>query len=207
VEQRKCPTLRTGFLLSLVALLFSFPSSAQHQLSTATGDWSQDSAIKTEARIVGQRYCEGDADLFTVALDFEIEVSNNSKDTLILRSDMVQSSIRIAPDLEAARRGIYMYESSAGTSVWSGDHKFPPVREIRILPGRSARLRIGGGVLAKYKPDFSYPKTVPPGRYALQLLLRPEKEFPRLNHPELKSLTVDPIAFEIKEDPHPTQCR
>jgi hypothetical protein len=207
VERRKCPTLRAAFLLSFVALLVGFPSSAQQQLSTATGDWSQNSAIKTQARIVRQRYCEGDADLFTVALDFEIEVSNNSKDTLFLRSDMVQSSTRIGPDLEAARRGSYAYESGAGTPVWSGDHKFPPVREIRILPGRSASLRIGGGVLARYKPDFSYPRTVPPGRYALQLLLRPEKEFPRLNHPELKSLTVDPIAFEIKEDPHPTQCR
>lgn len=190
-----------------MALLFSVPSSARQQLSTATGDWSQDNAIKTEARIVGQRYCEGDADLFTVALDFEIEVSNNSKNTLFLRSDMIQSSIRIAQDLETARRGSYMYESGAGTSVWYGDHKFPPVREIRILPGRSARIRIGGGVLARYKPDFPYPKAVPPGRYALQLLLRPEKEFPRLNHPELKSLTVDPIAFEIKEGPNPRQCR
>jgi hypothetical protein len=199
--------LKKYIIALILAAGIIFPSSAQQPLSTATGDWNHDSAIKSDARIIGQRYCEGDAELFTVALDFEIEVSNNSKDTLFLRSDMVQSSIRIAPDIEAARRGNYIYESGGGTSVWSDDRKFPPVREIRILPGRSASLRIGGWVVARYKPDFSYPRTVPPGRYALQLLLRPQKEFPHFNHPELKSLTVDPIAFEIKDDPHPTQCR
>jgi hypothetical protein len=199
--------MRTALLSSLIAIFVSFPAPSLQRLPTSTVDWSQDSAIKAEARVLGQRYCGGDADLFTVALDLEIRVTNNSKGILYLRSDMVQSSIRVAPDLEAARRGSYMYESDSGMSVWSGDHKFPPVREVRILPGRTAIFRVGSAVIAKYNPDFSLPGTVPPGRYALQVLLRPEKEFPHFNHPELKSLTVDPMAFEIKEDPHPTRCR
>jgi hypothetical protein len=169
-------------------------------------DWSQDSAVKAEARVVGQRYCEGDADLFTVALDFEIQVTNKSKRTLYIRSDMVQAIIRVASDLEAATQGKYMYESGGGVKVWSADHKFPPVREIRILPGRSASFRVGGVVVARYKPDFLYPTTVPPGRYALQLLLQPEKDFPHFDHAELKSLVVNPVAFEVAEDPHPMQC-
>ena len=131
---------------------------------------------KLRLALLGNATARGMQIFFTVALDFEIEVSNNSKNTLFLRSDMIQSSPSVLlQDLETARRGSYMYESGAGTSVWYGDHKFPPVREIRILPGRSARIRIGGGVLARYKPDFPYPKAVPPGRYALQLLLRPKK--------------------------------
>jgi hypothetical protein len=207
LNTERCATMRTVLLPSLIAFILSFPSSTQQRLSTTTVDWTQDTTIKAAARVVGQRYCEGDADLFTVILDFEIQLFNTSKDTLFLRSDMVQRFIRVASDLEAARRGSYMYESGGGMSVWSGDHKFPPVREIRVLPGRSVSLRVGGWVVARYKSDFSYPGTVPPGRYALQLLLQPEKEFPRFDHPELKSLIVDPVAFEIKEDPHPTQCR
>jgi len=199
-------TMRTALLLLSIVLLFSFPSSARQRLATGTMEWSQDSAIKAEARVVGQRYCEGDADLFTVDLDLEIQVTNNSKRTLYIRSDMVQRFIRVASDLEAASQGRYMYESGGGVVVWSADQKFPPVREIRILPRRSAILRVGGGVIARYKPDFSYPSTVSPGRHALQLMLQPEKEFPRFAHAELNSLVVDPIAFEVKEDPHPVQC-
>lgn len=197
------------YLLSLITLIRSASLPAQSRLpsAAATVDWSQDSAVKAEARVVGQRYCEGDADLFTIALDFEIQVTNKSKRTLYFRSDMVQAFVRVASDLEAANQGKYMYESGSGIIVFSADHRFPPVREIRILPGRSASLKVGGGVVARYKPDFLFPNTVPPGRYALQLLLQPEKDFPHFHHTELKSLIVNPVAFEVAEDSHPTKCR
>jgi hypothetical protein len=193
-----------AFLLPLIALLVSPALPAQQRLPAAA--WTQDGTIKVETRVVRQSYCEGDVDLFSVVLDFEIQVTNNSKRALYMRSDMVQTFIRVASDLEAASQGNYLYESGGGTVVWSADQKFPPVREIRILPGRSTMLRVGGGLFARYKPDFSYPGTIPPARYALQLMLTPEKEFPRFSHAELKSLIVGPVAFEVKEDPHPVQC-
>jgi hypothetical protein len=199
--------MRCGLLPPMIALLLSLPSFAQQNPSAASADWSQDSAIKAEARVVSERYCEGDAGLFTVDLNFEIQISNNSKDTLFLRSDMVQSATRVAPDTEAARRGRYMYESGSGMSIWAADYKLPAVREIIILPGNSSNFLVDGGVVARYDPKFSSPKTVPPGRYAVQLLLRPEKEFPHFNHTELKSLAVDPVAIEIDEHPQVIRCR
>ena len=103
--------------------------------------------------------------LFSI-LKYKLQTIRNA---LYMRSDMVQTFIRVASDLEAASQGNYLYESGGGTVVWSADQKFPPVREIRILTGRSTMLRVGGGLFARYKPDFSYPGTIPPGRYAFEL--------------------------------------
>ena len=198
--------IRLSVILLAVGSL-TFVGEARAQLGVApTVNWNQDGAVKAEARTVGQRYCAGDADLFTVALNFRIRVTNNSKSPIYLRSDMAQAFVRVASDLEAARRGTYMYESGGGSTLFSADQKPPPVREIPILAGHSADLSIQGGVVARYKADFSFPTTVPPGRYALQLLLRPETDFPPLDHGTLKSITVNPVAFEITEDPHPTAC-
>jgi hypothetical protein len=193
--------------LSLIILTLSLSLHAQ-QPPTAAGnvDWSPDRDVKAEARIVGQRYCEGDADVFTDKLDLRVRVTNNSKRSLYLRSDMVPDFIRVSSSLEAARQGRYMYEFGGGVKVWSADQKFPPVRETRILPHHSVFLSVTGVVIARYRTDFSVPATVVPGRYALQLLLQPEKDFPHFDHAELKSLVVEPVAFAIGVDPHPTQC-
>ena len=145
-----------AFLLPLIALLVSPALPAQQRLPAAA--WTQDGAIKVETRVVRQSYCEGDVDLFSVVLDFEIQVTNNSKRALYMRSDMVQTFIRVASDLAAASQGNYLYESGGGTVVWSANHKFPPVREIRILPGRSTMLRVGGGLLARYNLTFRIPE-------------------------------------------------
>jgi hypothetical protein len=193
-----------AFLLPSIALLVNPALPAQPCLPAAA--WTQDGTIKVATRVVRESYCKGDVDLFGVVLDFEIQVTNNSKRALYMRSDMVQTFIRVASDLEAANQGNYLYESGGGTAVWSADQKFPPVREIRILPGRSTMLRVSGNLIARYKADFSSPGTIPPGRYALQLMLTPEKEFPHFSHSELKSLIIGPVAFEVKEDPHPLQC-
>jgi hypothetical protein len=192
------------YLLPVILLVSPLLIAQEH---LAAVDWNRDTGVGARARIIRQGYCQGDADLFTVALDFQVRITNNSERELYMRSDMVQASVRVAPDLEAASQGRYMYESGGGVSVWSADHKFPPVQEIRLVPRGSIDVRIEGGLVARYKPDYSYPKTVPPGRYALQLLLQPEKEFPRLTHATLKSITVDPIGFEIEKNPHPKRCR
>ncbi len=195
-----------ALLFPLVALAASPALPPEQRLPEAA--WKQDDALKTETHIVKQSYCEGDGvDIFAVNLDLEIQVTNNSERTIYIRSDMVQRFMRVATDLEAASQGMWMYESGGGMIVWDADHKFLPVQEIRILPGRSAILRVEGDVLARYKLDPPIPGTIPPGHYALQFMFQPEKGFPRFSHADLKSLVVGPIALEVREDVRSEQCR
>jgi hypothetical protein len=179
-------------------MLFSF---------TAALYGAQAPSTKAVAKVIGEKYCEGDSDLFTVRLDLDVRVTNDSGSTVYLRSDMIPYVTRVASDVEAAKRGDYIYEVSGASVLFGGDQKLPDVRELTVRPGQTVVSRVAGGLTARYKPDFRYPQSVASGHYALQFVFKPEKDFPKLAHQSLESLTTEPVAVEIPQNVHAVPCR
>src|SRR3989442_15684507 len=65
---------------------------------------------RTKTRIVGQKYCRGDADIFTVSLKLDVEVQNVSKRTVFLAPRMIPWIARVAASLQEARSEHFLYE-------------------------------------------------------------------------------------------------
>jgi len=165
--------------------------------------------VRSVVRIVGQKYCYGDADVFTVWLKLDVEIVNSSGTSYYLPPDLVPYVGRVAESVGAAERGKYINE-------WTGT-RYPTRprshnRPIQIRPGRSTVLHIDYGVPIRRRRDPAIPGTVPMGSYALQLVLRPEYTPSPLRSERDKgiwvtSLTTEPVSFQVAADSKPKQCK
>src|SRR6202051_1770684 len=95
-------------LIFLLCLLSSVSGVSAQQALDAKRD-----RVSGTARIVQQKYCSADADLFTVSLKIEIEVKNSSKTSLYLLWPMVPWVSKVASGVGEAESGHFLYEQTA----------------------------------------------------------------------------------------------
>lgn len=163
--------------------------------------------IRAEGMVRRQTYCYADADLFTASLKIDIKVTNPSSKVVYISSDLIPYVGRVAASVHKAQSGDYLYEL-----VWSHYlvDKMDPPGAIKIDPGKSVVLRSGYDVPARYREDAVLPKTVPPGSYALQLVLRPArvpaKQEQAPTQKVIESIATEPIRFEIPRHPPVVEC-
>jgi len=189
-----CPVL---FFFSLFGLVLGPSGQQRHRVGTGP--------IRAKAQVAEQKYCSGDADLFTVSLKLDVEVSNPARETIILAPTMIPWVARVAVTVKDAELGRFLYEI-----IWSHYPQSPTLGDrVSIDPGKTATLRTVYGLVAKYDPAFTYPKTLSTGSsYAIVLVLKPEttqpsqKAVPR----PVESVTTDPFLINVPRHPPMVDC-
>jgi hypothetical protein len=161
--------------------------------------------VRADVRLVGQQYCVGDNDHFVVSLTLKITVTNLSKQSFAIPSNLVPWVGRIASSSEDAHSGRYKYEVS-GSHYLVDSPSQPP--DLLVNPGKPVVLDSGYDVVARYRPTPEMSKTVA-GTYALQLVLRPEyRGFGDQVNPDVKeSITTEPFLFTVPPNPAVIECR
>lgn len=159
-------------------------------------------------QVVGQTYCFGDNDVFTVSLDLRIQVINSSRTALLLPSDMVPYTGRVAASTDSITAGHYIQEWTPSRYLTNSRTK---AHGIQVKPGHSFVLRLKYSVPGRYRATPSVPGTIPSGTYALQLVLHreglsPLRRQPRRSGSEVDSLTTVPVLFHIPQSVTATPC-
>lgn len=160
--------------------------------------------LKVKARIVSQKYCRGDKDLFTVWLKLDVEVYNLSERSADLEVPMVPWTGKIAANSNEAKSEHYLYEL-APTQL---SESLRPSQRLLVEPGKTAKLPIHYGLVARYDAKFNYPKSLPAGSYAVVLVLGPEMDQPRqTTKPRaLDRLTTEPFVVTVSQYPKVIDC-
>jgi hypothetical protein len=159
---------------------------------------------RVKTRVVGQKYCRGDADIFALSLKLDVEVHNISKRTVFLAPRMIPWIGRVAASPREAESGYFLYEVTQ--SHYPQDLK--PGERVRIDPGKSVILHTDYDLTVRHVASFSYPQSISAGSFALVLVLKPEIEYSgQLAAPQaIDSLTTDPIPFEVPKGPVVVDC-
>jgi hypothetical protein len=190
------PMRQLIFLFFIFSCVFSM--SAQQALDT------KPDPPTAKARILQQKYCRADADLFTVSLRIEIEVTNSSKTSLYLLWPMVPWVGKVASGVGDAESGHFLYEQTASHYLQE------PVRfdRLKIEPGKKVTVESGYDLVARHDPAFSLPKSISAGTYGLVLVLRPEEKPPsQMTGPEtIETITTDPFLLDVPTDPKLVDC-
>jgi hypothetical protein len=160
--------------------------------------------VRVRARIVEQKYCRADADLFTVSLKLDVEVFNSSKTSVGLPPNMIPWVARVAASAKDAESGHYLYEVTRSHYLLDSG----PAESLRIEPEKATTLHTGYDLVAKYDPAFAYPKTIAPGSYGIVLVLRPETDLPSQGRSAqaIDSLTTEPFMITVPQHPKVVDC-
>ncbi|HEY6769965.1 MAG TPA: hypothetical protein VI386_34940 [Candidatus Sulfotelmatobacter sp.] len=175
-----------------------FTASAQ-QAAEAKPD-----SVATRASILEEKYCRGDADVFTISLKLKIEVVNSTTSDVNLLWPMVPWVGKVASSAGDAESGHFLYEQTASYYLQGPIH----FDRMKIGPAKKATVPIGYYLIARRDPKFFLSKSVSAGRYALVLVLSPEEVPPsQLQGPEtLQSITTDPFLVDVPTDPKLVEC-
>jgi hypothetical protein len=157
--------------------------------------------VKGSIQVLEQKYCHSDDDTFVVSLKLKLIVRNTSKRVVFLSSDMAPFVGRVARSLRSAKAGKFEYESAWAGATASQDS----FKEVPIKPGRDGMLIIGYDLLARFKEEQDLPRTVAPGKYALQLVLHPKHQGDSAN--EIKTVVADPFVIDVPANVKPQHCK
>lgn len=114
------------------------------------------------AHIRGQTYCYGDADVFTVSLALDIEITNKSLVAIYVNElNLIPYVGRLAATLQDAQSGKYLFELT-GTHIYPSNYVFRN-RVVRVKPGESITIPSGYDILARYKTEARIGNTVSSG--------------------------------------------
>jgi hypothetical protein len=90
-----------------------------------------------KARVVEQKYCRGDADVFTVWFGLELEIENPSTTPVHLLWPMVSWVGKVASSVGNAEAGRFLYEQTA-TYYPQGQRRF---ERLKLEPSKKCRNR------------------------------------------------------------------
>jgi hypothetical protein len=170
---------------------------------------SSPQVLRVTGRVVGQSYCYGDAEVFTMPLSLDIRITNLSTKRYYVTSDFAPVAGRVATSLEEAQRGNYIVRFNP--TRYPKENESHPI--VSLAPGQSRVLHIRYPVVASFKASPSIPGTVPPGKYGLQLDLRSEDGFAEPSQDDdtkgrVVFLKTEPISFEIRPNvTNPPECK
>jgi|ERR1700680_1556430 len=162
------------------------------------------SGVTARARILQQKYCRADADIFTVSLKLRMEFVNSSNTSAYLLWPMIPWVAKIAAGFGDAESGHFLYEETGSHYVQD------PIRfeRLKIEPGKKVTVQSGYSLIARYDPAFSIAGTVSAGTYALVLVLGPEEQPPsQMQGPEtVRRITMDPFVISVPRHPKVVDC-
>jgi len=163
--------------------------------------------FRVETRLLGEVYCKGDADLYSVSFDVDVEIFNTSKVDIFLPKSMVPLGSKVADSIANAETEHYLFEES-GTSIFPGNYQHDEAL-VRIEPGKSMVIHTGYHLFARYNPSFSYPKSVAAGSYAIVLVLGPEMLTP--SEAQVRQIVVQlktkPFIVRVPDKPNVIDCK
>lgn len=185
-------------------VIFAFLWGLMLSLSGHQAQQHESNMVRAKARVVEQKYCRGDADLFTVSLRLKVEVFNSSETPVYLLWPMVPLVGKVASSVGDAEAGRFLYEQTASHYP----QEVTRFERLKIDPGKSVTVQTGYDLIARHDPAFSYPKSLFAGTYALVLVVRPEEEPPtQMEGPDtLKSITTEPFVVEVPTNPKLVRC-
>jgi hypothetical protein len=175
-----------------------FSASAQQTAEAKPG------SVAARASVLEQKYCRGDADVFSISLKLKIEFVNSSKSDVHLVWPMVPWVGKVASSVGEAESGHFLYEQTASHYPQVAIH----FDRMKIGSAKKATVPSEYYLIARRDPKFSLSKSVSAGRYALVLVLSPEEVPPsQLQGREtLQSITTDPFVVDVPTDPKLVEC-
>lgn len=152
---------------------------------------AQDQPLKAVPEVVGTRYCNGDAEVFSVWLKLRVKFVNRSKRAVILDKEIGKAWYRekVARTLEDLHAGKYEYNPNIDW-FFSDKDKLPdkpkaksPSPDFVILsPGQTFESEINTSVVAQYENPKDFAGSIRPGVHIFQM------ELSAWNHPDEASV-------------------
>jgi hypothetical protein len=160
--------------------------------------------VRVKARVVEQKYCRGDADVFTVSFGVEVDVENSSKTPVHLLWPLVPWVGKVASSIGDAEAGRFLFQQTASHYPQSQTR----FELLRLEPGKTVSKRSEYYLIARYDPAFSLSGSVSRGRYAVVLVLNLEEVPPaQMAGPDtLNSITTEPFVVEVPATPKLVSC-
>jgi hypothetical protein len=142
-------------------------------------------SLRAVPRLVSQRYCYGDAEVFSVLLKLNMRYENWSKEAAILDKEIGKAWYRIAVARDFNNLAAYRYEYHPIIDWFFTDEERPvepdsdsPGSEFAILkPGQTFENEINTAVIAQYENLQNFPGSIRSGVHVLQM------ELSAWNHP------------------------
>jgi hypothetical protein len=211
IIERK-PALTVLGLVLVAASLLAIPSVA----SQATSD----QPLRAIPELIGQRYCYGDAELFSVWLRLRMRYINRTDKTLILDKEIGKAwyGVTVARSAEDLAAGKYEYHpnidwlSSDKDKQPSKPNPISPGRDFVILaPGQTFESEIDSGVMAQYESPKEFAGSIRSGVHVLQMELSSwnhpgvasefEKGWQKIGQLVTEVIKTEPLEIRVPSDP------
>jgi hypothetical protein len=179
-----------------------------------------DQPLKVTPELASQRYCYGDAEVFTIRLKLRVKYVNLSDKTLILGKEIGKAwyRVRVAKNLEDLRTGRYEYNpitdwffQSNGNSPQKPSPVLPGPDVAILAPGQAFVSEINTHVVAQYENPKDFAGSIRPGVHMLQMDLsawnRPgdasefEKVWQKFGQLVTGVLETEPLAIRVPSNP------
>jgi hypothetical protein len=212
-------------VLALAVLLTSAPGGPRQQKASPDRRTLDGTAVGLQltASITGERFCSGDADVYTEALDLAGRYTNMGKKKLtVLTGTDVPATVlvaRTAEDLKAAKyEALINWDSfpmGGGRYLLGSNPKSE--KSASLEPGQSVTSMISTAVLVQRPGTIKVPGTVATGEHNLeirmQIRVRQGKSGTEIARggeqiPSFRWVSVlsDPITFEVPASPTLQDC-
>lgn len=141
---------------------------------------SDEQPLKAVAELISQRYCSGDAEVFSVWLRLRVTYTNQTDKVLILDKEIGKAwyGVRVARSVEDLNAGKYEYNPNIDWFFTDKDSlpKNPSLisagTDFAILaPGQSFESRIDTSVAVQYESEKAVVGTIRPGTHVLEMQL------------------------------------
>jgi hypothetical protein len=196
----------------LVICMLSIPEA----LSPATDD----QPLTAMPELISERYCYGDAEVFSVWLKLRMQYINRTNKTLILDKEIGKAwySVTVARNIEDLAARKYEYNPNIDW-VFSDKDKLPirpsrasPGSDFAILPpGQMFESDMDSGAIAQYESPKDFTGSIRSGVHVLQM------ELSAWNHPGVASefekrwrkvgqlvtgvIKTEPLEIRVPSDP------
>jgi hypothetical protein len=132
--------------------------------------------LKAVPMLINERYCYGDAEVFSVWLTLRVKYTNHTDQKLILDRGIGQAwyGVKVARNLEDLLAGRYEYNPNIDWTE-SRQEKLksdsPGGHFIVLAPGETFQSEINAAVIAQYENPKNLAGAITPGSHVLQLEL------------------------------------
>jgi len=165
--------IRTGPLLLLTIL----PLLLTTAVNTPTKD---DQLLRAVPELVGTRYCDGDAEVYSVWLKLRVRFVNRTDRTLILERAIGRAwyRVKVARNLERLAAGDYEYNPKIDWFFTNKNELLEKPRTdspgadfVLLAPGGAFESEINTGVFGQYENPESFRGSIRPGVHVFQMEL------------------------------------
>jgi hypothetical protein len=187
---------------------------------TVANPVTPDQPISVTPELIGQKYCYGDAEVFSVWLKLRMRYKNQSERTLILDKQIGKAwyGVTVARTMQDLAARKYEYNPNIDWIITDEDKRpvrpspTPPRKDFAILaPGQSFENETDASVIAQYENTKQVVGAIEPGSHIFQMELSAwshpgtvsefEKRWNKLGQVVTGEIETEPIEIQVPANP------